>query len=145
MPLLVWRHKIWTRRLEYWDNKRWLIYIQNIEQLDDSWNWKMIELENNKYFQQWLRRYQNENMPNDGKGIPPDREELTTGSPSVTSTSVPSMEVATMDTNVQDCPVKPQLKCHLISWKNSRNLSLCNCYKKTRKKRLSDLNLCKTH
>ena len=62
----------------------------------------MSKLENNKYYQQWLRGYQSENVLDDRKGIPPDGEEPTTGSPNVTSSSVPSMDVATKDIKVQD-------------------------------------------
>ena len=61
----------------------------------------MIQLENNKYYECWLRGYQSENMMDNEKGFPPDEEETTTGSPNVTNTSVPSMATAAMDITVQ--------------------------------------------
>ena len=108
--LRPWRHKIWTRRLEYWDNKRWLTLRQNVEQLENRLC--TSELKNNKYYQQWLRGCQSENLPDDGKGIPPDRVEPTTGSPNVASTSLPSMAVAAMDMTVQDAvlPTRATIK-----------------------------------
>ena len=54
------------------------------------------------YYQRQLREYQNESEPDEEKETPPDGEEPAIESPNVTSSSLPSMDVAAMEKDVQD-------------------------------------------
>ena len=61
----------------------------------------MIELEKNKYYQQWLRGYQSMSAA-EGERDAPNKEVSTSRSLSMTRETFPSLNVATMDMAVED-------------------------------------------
>ena len=94
-----WEDKIWKGRFEKWSDKKWLKYMEIV---NNSGPIHIGRMKRNTYFQRWLRNNLNKNEQDEEKETPPDGDEPTTDSLNVTSSSLAAMDVAEMDKFVQD-------------------------------------------